>query len=69
MSRSAVNPPIKICFRCLLRKNYSPRNGFLYRLQILSARMQKQMHMCIDQTGQQSRIAKINQTGDLWMLD
>jgi hypothetical protein len=59
----------KICFGGLLGKDYSPRNGFLYRLQILSARMQKQVHMCVDETGQQSRVAQVDETGALWVFD
>ena len=53
----------------LLGQNRAPRNGFLDRLQILRAGMQKQMHVRVDQAGQQRGIAEIDDLRALRMID
>ena len=44
----------------LLGQNRAPGNGFLDRLQVLRAGMQKQMHVRVDEPGQQGYVAEID---------
>ncbi len=47
----------------------APGNRLLHGLQILSAGVQKEMHVSVDEAGEQCGVAEINDAGSLRMLD
>ncbi len=63
MSRSAVKPAIRSAFAARGRQDRPLRFGFLDRLQVFRAGMQKKMHMRVDQAGKQCGVAKIDHFG------
>ena len=53
----------------LLGENRAPGNGLLDGLQVLSAGMQEQMHVRVDQAGQQRGVAEVDDPCALRMVD
>ena len=63
MSRSAVKPAHQIVLGGAHREDGALRHGFFDGLQILSAGMQKQVHVRVDETGHQRRVAEVDDLG------
>ena len=53
----------------LLGQDHAPGNGFLDGLQVFCAGMQKEMHVRVDEAGEQRGVAQVDDFGALRMVD
>ena len=59
----------EVGFGGLFGQNHAPRDRLLHGLQVLSAGMEKEMHVRVDQAGDQRGVAEVDDLRALRMLD